>query len=236
MFNFLIFLTLSNAADLTNKGEYEASQTILKTIQPKSVDYTKYCFYRATNAFCLNQKEEAEKWIQYLLDNFETYGLNKHARYVHLAQLMQSELKEWKSNDIADVGRDMRISASRLENAKGGKKTQEVQEQIVKKLDKLIKEQEDAMNGKGDGSGNPDKDGAGKGNNPSNPQSESLPGGSSGKGDIIDKKLNKLAEEWGKMPPKERAAAIQEITRELPPKFRPMIEEYYRSLNKIHDK
>ena len=58
--------------------------------------------------------------------------------------------------------------------------------------------------------------------------------GGSGEGKVSEKKLKKLAESWGVLPPAERAKAIQEITRDLPPKYRPMIEEYFKSLNKVN--
>lgn len=58
--------------------------------------------------------------------------------------------------------------------------------------------------------------------------------GGSGKGTVDEKRLRKLAEEWGKLPAAERAKAVQEITRDLPPKYRPIIEEYFKSLNRIN--
>jgi hypothetical protein len=71
--------------------------------------------------------------------------------------------------------------------------------------------------------------------NPSGPAGDSNKTHQGGEGKVDDKKLKKLAEEWGKLPASERAKAINEITRDLPPKFRPMIEEYFKSLNKIHN-
>ena len=53
-------------------------------------------------------------------------------------------------------------------------------------------------------------------------------------GTVDEKKLRKLAEEWGKLPQAERAKAIQEITRDLPAKYKPIIEEYFKSLNKLN--
>jgi hypothetical protein len=58
--------------------------------------------------------------------------------------------------------------------------------------------------------------------------------GGAGAGKVDDKRLKKLAEEWGKLPESERAKAVQEITRDLPAKFKPMIEDYFKSLNKIN--
>jgi hypothetical protein len=35
---------------------------------------------------------------------------------------------------------------------------------------------------------------------------------------------------WGKLPEKERAKAMQDITRDMPPKYREVIETYIRRL------
>jgi len=149
---------------------------------------------------------------------------------------MLLEATAWKDNDIGDVGRDMKVSADRLENAKAGKDTQAVQKKIMDKLDRLIKEQEDALANAKAGQ-NPD--GApipGKDQMPGMPQPDSFGGDFAGKGEATEKQLKKLGEEWGKMPPKERAKAMQEISRDLPPKFKPMIQQYFESLSKIQDK
>ena len=39
-----------------------------------------------------------------------------------------------------------------------------------------------------------------------------------------------LAKQWGKLPEKERAKALQNLTRDVPPKYREVIETYYRKL------
>ena len=45
-----------------------------------------------------------------------------------------------------------------------------------------------------------------------------------------EKKLQKYAQEWGKLPEKERAKAMQDLTRDMPPKYREIIEAYFRKL------
>jgi hypothetical protein len=48
----------------------------------------------------------------------------------------------------------------------------------------------------------------------------------------VDKKrVREIAAVWGKLPEKERARAMQELTRGLPPKDRAMIEEYIRRVS-----
>jgi hypothetical protein len=58
--------------------------------------------------------------------------------------------------------------------------------------------------------------------------------GGSGAGKVDEKQMRKIAENWGTMPPAERAKVMQEITRDLPPKYKPMIDEYFKALNRIH--
>ncbi len=52
----------------------------------------------------------------------------------------------------------------------------------------------------------------------------------SGPGRVDQKKLEGLAKAWGELPPKKRAEAMQELTRDMPPKYREVIESYFRKL------
>jgi hypothetical protein len=47
---------------------------------------------------------------------------------------------------------------------------------------------------------------------------------------VDQKKLENLAKGWGKLPEKDRAKAMQELTRDMPPKHREVILEYFRKL------
>ena len=49
--------------------------------------------------------------------------------------------------------------------------------------------------------------------------------GGSGAGKVDEKKLRKIAEKWGTLPPEKRAKIVEDITRDLPAKYKPMIEE-----------
>ena len=44
--------------------------------------------------------------------------------------------------------------------------------------------------------------------------------------------MQNLAEVWGKLPEAERAKAMQEITQDLPPRYREVIENYLKSLSR----
>jgi len=48
---------------------------------------------------------------------------------------------------------------------------------------------------------------------------------------VDDKKLKTLADNWGTMPEKDRAKAIMEITKDLPARYRVVIEDFFKSLS-----
>ena len=54
----------------------------------------------------------------------------------------------------------------------------------------------------------------------------------SGPGNVDAKKLKGLAQQWGKMPEKDRAKALQDLIRDMPPRHREITEEYFKKLAK----
>jgi hypothetical protein len=54
----------------------------------------------------------------------------------------------------------------------------------------------------------------------------------SGPGNVDNKRLKNLADNWGKLPEKERAQAMAELTKDMPPRYRQVIENYFRDLAK----
>ena len=46
------------------------------------------------------------------------------------------------------------------------------------------------------------------------------------------KKLKEMAEVWGKLPEKERARAMVELTQGMPQKYKDAIEAYFKELNR----
>jgi hypothetical protein len=55
-------------------------------------------------------------------------------------------------------------------------------------------------------------------------------GTNSGPGNVDQKKLKGLAQQWGKLPDKERAKAMQDLIRDMPPRHREVIENYFKKL------
>lgn len=232
-------LAAAYAKSLGGKRVYEEALEALKSVSVEQlVDPAGYYFYRAVAEHALIQRDAATTSITRLLDDVT----DAPDRYKMVATLMFFDIQNWPRDekDLSNIGKLMDNSGRRLDLARGGPKTQDIQKKIVFRLDEKIKELEQKSKSQGSGSGNggqcPDggQPGNGGGANPSGPMADSNIATNGGPGTIDEKKLRQYSEVWGKLPAAERAKAIQEITRDLPAKFKPMIEDYFKSLNRLH--
>ena len=53
----------------------------------------------------------------------------------------------------------------------------------------------------------------------------------SGPGHVDAKKIKELTEKWGNLPPRDREASMRELTRDMPQRYREVIQEYFRKLS-----
>jgi hypothetical protein len=159
-------------------------------------------------------------------------------RHKALAAAMTADLAAWKEKDLGAIARMMDNVERRLALTRGGPTTRGLQKRILARLDELIKEREQSA---GDGAaanggncppgGNPapgaapSQDGLS-----SRPQPDSFGGDLRGPGNVDPKKLKEMAEVWGKLPEKERAKAMLELTRDLPAHRRQLIENYFKAM------
>ena len=67
----------------------------------------------------------------------------------------------------------------------------------------------------------------------SSPQRDTAGGTANTPGQVDTKRVKDIADVWGKLPEKERARAMVELTRGLPAKDRAVIEEYFRKLQQM---
>ena len=51
-----------------------------------------------------------------------------------------------------------------------------------------------------------------------------------GSGRVDPQKMKKLMDQWGQLPPREQARALQELTRGMSPRHREAIENYFRNI------
>jgi hypothetical protein len=158
-------------------------------------------------------------------------------RYKMVAALMVYDMLGWQDKDMGWISRKMDNIERRLELARGGPTTQKMQKQVVARLDEMIKELENQQKGGGQCNGGNCPGGGQPGNNannnirPSAPQNDSNGGNGPGPGDVDPRKLKEIADVWGKLPEKDRVKAMTDMTRDMPPKYREVIENYFKNLD-----
>jgi hypothetical protein len=227
-------LALAYARNLAGARVYEEALGALESVQPEQVvDPSSYFFYKAVAEHALIKKDKAQKTIVRLLDDVG----DAPDRYRMLATIMFVDMQGWKKDekDLSNIVKLMDNSERRLDLGRGGKITQDIQKKIVFRLDELIKEKESQCKGGQCNGGNcpgGGKPGNSGGANPSSPMQDSNGGTNGGPGNVLEQKIKDYQQNWVKMPEHERARAIQELTRDLPPRYKVVIEDYFKSLNK----
>jgi hypothetical protein len=223
-------LALAFAKALSNRRIYEESLEALKAVKPEQVvDPASYLFHRAVAEHALLLKDQANRSVLRLLDD----AVDVPDRYKMVAVLIALDMQSWREKDLGEIARKMDNIERRLELARGGPQTQKIQKEVVARLDELIKQLENQAKGASQANGGACPNGGeqpGNGQRPGAPMPDSRPANNSGPGNVDPKKLETFAKQWGKLPEKDRAEAMQELTRDLPPKYREVIETYFRKL------
>jgi hypothetical protein len=213
--------TLAYARALANREVYEEALAALRLVRPGDVaDPAAYHFHRAVAEHGLGLKRDAARSLAAVRDDVEDVPL----RYQRLADLMEQEMGTWRNRDLGDAARRMKNSSRRLGLGRADGKTQKIQHQAAAILDDIIRQMERELPvtptpGGGGPTVIPPPEGGG-GNGPDGP------------GIVPDMQLPRLAQQWGKLPDRERAQAMQGLIRGLPPEYREVIERYFRELAK----
>jgi len=227
-------LTLAWAKALSNKRIYEEALDVLKTIKPEAVvDPASYYFHKAVAEHALMLKKECDDSVAHLLDDV----IDAPERYKMVAALMAFDMLTWREKDLGWISRKMDNIQRRLDLARGGKQTQKMQKEVVARLEELIKELENQKKDVQCNGGNCPGGGQAKGQDSKNPKQGSNPledsqgNGVGGPGLVDQKKVKELAEVWGKLPEKERAKALVELTKNMSQKHRDQIETYFKQIS-----
>ena len=134
-------LALAFAKAAASKKVYEEALEALNAATPEvAVDPSALYFFKAVAEHATMRKPEATGSIVKLLDDVA----DAPDRYKMVATLMFFEMQSWSPDpkDLANIERLMDNSGRRLELARAGEKTQDIQKKIVFRLDELIKELE----------------------------------------------------------------------------------------------
>jgi hypothetical protein len=184
---------------------------------PALLDYLRAVAWRLT----IDDERAAELLKRLPGDEADSLGPARDWVVAALAR----ELKV-KSEPLPTVARRMKDVQRRLALEEPGKPTQEQQQKILNELDELIKKleeqrkQQQQMAAASQG---------GSGADPGRAAEESMPSELKGEGNV-DRKRLVAGDAWGSLPPAERERLTQAITRDFPPHYRGLIEDYFRTL------
>jgi hypothetical protein len=202
----------------------EALETLTGLELVQVCDPASLLFYRATCEHHLLKKKECLANVKLLHERESELPV----RFTQLAQLMAADIEPLKSDSLDEVARLMNDVQRRLDLGRAGKKVRDEEDEIVKKLDKLIEDIENQMQQQQQ---QQQQNNGQQNQAQSKPMEDSQIAGGKGPGDVDPKKIGDRAG-WGNLPPAQRQEALQRLTEELPSHYREVIEGYFRQLAK----
>jgi hypothetical protein len=227
-----LFPNLDTAQLAAMNEDYETAAAIYKQIEEKNVPKARkgeYYFFSMVSLYKIRDYERASYYSNLILDTFEEIP----DRYAKLAFMIKQDLANMKG-ELDSIARKMDEIGNRLDNGRAGRITQKKQKEIIDNLDEMIKQKEEQAKS-GASAGNqenqPDQaDKPGASANGNKPQQESQSGQETGKGKVDEQVLRNMQNNWAKMNDADRALAINKATRDLPPKYKVLIEDYFKAL------
>jgi hypothetical protein len=139
-------LALAYAKALADRKVYEEARAALAAVRPEQVvDPAGYFFTRALCEYTLMMKKDADDSIARLLEDVS----DAPERYRMVAALMHFDMLAWQDKDLGWVSRKMGVIRDRLEIDRAGRKTQQIQKEVLVRLDEMIKELENQKKNSG---------------------------------------------------------------------------------------
>jgi hypothetical protein len=230
------------ARALSDRHVHEQVLESLKNVKAEqTVDPAAYFFTEAVSEHALIMRDQAQESIDHLLSDVS----DAPQRYRTVGALMLFDMMNWKDGgqDVVSrldpLTRKMKAVKDRLDLERGGDKTQKMEKEIVFRLDEIIKELENQQKNGGKGKNKGNCPPGGDGDDPEDnqnltsvkPAPDSYIMTGKGKGIINMKKLQENRDQWGDKSPKERAEAMREMTKDLPPDLRDTVERYFKELS-----
>lgn len=228
-----LFFSIDTASQLSLSKEYNKSDFILRSI--KNTGDCRYDYYRMINAFQLNNKEDTIRYADYILSSFTPDSIP--IRYRDMAYILKAEAETWenKEDDLGDISREMRKVRDRLENGDAGESTRKSQKDIENRLKKMIDDIENQQK-QAQEEAEKEAERAAKGSPTEKitdrPAPDTHNATERGTGVVESKKIKEIATVWGTLPEKERARALRDALRDMPPKDRAVVEKYFLELNR----
>jgi hypothetical protein len=182
------------------------------------VDPAALLFYQSVAYYRMPDKRQCLPLVAKLLEHQQQIP----RRYLTVARLIQADIEPLEADSLDEIARLMDEVRRRLELKRAGTRVRQQEDEVIAKLDKLIKKIEEQQQQQ--------QAAANTGSlQPSNPAQDSMPISGKGPGNIDPKQIGSQSG-WGNLPPAERQEALQQIGKDLPAHYREVIEEYFRKL------
>lgn len=152
-------------------------------------------------------------------------------RFAILAKMIRDDIKPLEADSLDEVSRLMDSIRVRLGLGRVGKRVRTEEDDVIEKLDKLIKDLEDQAKQQSQSQSSGSAQQQGNNLNPSQPMEDSMPAGGRGEGNVDPKDIG-TDDGWGDLPAKERQQALQQVGKDFPSHYRDVIEGYFRKLAK----
>lgn len=211
--------------ELVRQGRFDEALPLLADLDVmSSVDPAALLFYRGCCQHWLLDRDAAVESFDRLLEREDEIPV----RFARLARLLRADIASVEPESLDHIARRIRDVRRRLDLGHAGPLTREVQDGVIASLDKLIEKAEQQQQQQGQGGGGGGAGGSGQGGQ-LQPMDDSRLAGGRGPGEVRKKDLG-AGDGWGNLPPHEREAALQQISREYPPHYREAIEQYFKRL------
>ena len=196
----------------------ESLQQLLQVPVESVLDPATLLYYLGLMQHQLLLKDECLATSKKLLENEDAIP----RRYAVIGKLMVADIEPLEPDSLDEISRLMSDVGRRTGLNRTGSRVIEEEQKVIEKLDKLIENLEQQQQQSQSKS-------RGGGQTPSGPiqASQVAGGGASGE---TDNKRQTDGGDWGDLPPAQRAAAMAEMSKDMPPHYRAVIEEYFRRL------
>ncbi len=195
----------------------EALACLEKVSLEDVLDPATLLFYRGLMEHQLLKKDACLATVKQLLENQGSIP----RRYAVVGQLMLADIEPLKVDSLDEVARLMNDVGRRTGLNRSGKRVRDQEKEVIKKLDKLIEDLENQQQQQQQVSRSAQ--------GPTQPLKTSQIAGGGASGEVRTKRLDEGGH-WGDLPPAQRAAALAEMSKDMPPHYRAVIEEYFRRL------
>ena len=199
---------------LGRRKMYDRSLQALAGLEPADVvDPASLLFYQAAAYHHQLQKASGLRALDRLLDDVADCP----QRYRAVATIMREDLKKLEDESLDHIARRMDDIRRRLDLGDAERRTQRIEEGVVRSLDKMIEElekqqQQQQSSGGGGASGSPMQD--------------SRIAKRKGPGETDRKDIGRKSD-WGDLPPETREQIKQQIGRDLPAHYYDLIQQYF---------